>query len=253
MLSPTQAPRSASSGRVVSFTPISTTAETRSSSSPSPPSTNSSGHSTPRRTQLATPRPRTRSHRHLASLTRPRAASAAMAYQRNPAYMFTSASAGPSAASTSALPPDPGSPPPYTPEPDPNVPILSRRSASSPHLQSHNLGPRSFSPQVQSHTSSRRQSSAALQSLPHASGAHLRHRPGYAAVETEDDRSESSGDDGGVTYQSSGPSLAGSLRERLFGKGKGRADSSERLRPITTAPGVIGAGETETEGEDPVS
>lgn len=71
-------------------------------------------------------------------------------------------------------------------------------------------------------------------------------------TDEDDDGSDASGDER-VTYQSTGPSLAGTLRERLFGKGKGRADAADRIRPITTAPGVVGAGETETEGEDPVS
>lgn len=54
-----------------------------------------------------------------------------------------------------------------------------------------------------------------------------------------------------VIYTSTRLSLAGTLRARLLGKGKGRADDA--MRPISTAPGVIGAGETETEGEDTVS
>lgn len=48
-------------------------------------------------------------------------------------------------------------------------------------------------------------------------------------------------------------SFAETLRARLLGvaKGKGRAEDDARL--ITTAPGMVGAGETETEGEDAVS
>ncbi len=42
----------------------------------------------------------------------------------------------------------------------------------------------------------------------------------------------------------------GTLRERLFGMG--RVDAAS-VRLVTTAPGVSGAGETETEGEDLVS
>ena len=71
-------------------------------------------------------------------------------------------------------------------------------------------------------------------------------------ADTDDDEgaSESTASaDEGVTYRSPEPSLAGTLRERLFGKGKGRADGMARVRSITTAPGVLGAGETETEGD----
>ncbi|KAI0804659.1 hypothetical protein BC629DRAFT_1241975, partial [Irpex lacteus] len=65
----------------------------------------------------------------------------------------------------------------------------------------------------------------------------------------EDTDAATSGDDT-VVYRSPRQTIAGSLRERLFGKGKARADHGERTRLISTTPGVHGAGETETEGED---
>lgn len=161
---------------------------------------------------------------------------------------------------------DRGSPPPYTPEPpslDPNSPFLAKRATSSPHLQSPPHSPHIAHVYPQSHSSSRRPSSSALQSHPRS---RLRLRSGNAniRVETEDDDTDtcSSGDDA-VAYRSrergqpleqvEEQTFAHMLRERLFGKGKGRADAAERVRSITTAPGVVGAGETETESDDVVS
>lgn len=86
----------------------------------------------------------------------------------------------------------------------------------------------------------------------------MRQRAAYARSETEEDDTDTalSGDDA-VFYRArqraQEPGLGATLRERLFGKGKGRADASGRVRFITTAPGLRGAGETETEGEDGVS
>lgn len=85
----------------------------------------------------------------------------------------------------------------------------------------------------------------------------------YARVETDDDDTDTASGDDAVVYRSREPerpreherehSLAATLRERLFGKGKDRADAHGRVRFITTVPGMAGAGETETESEDVVS
>ncbi|KAK7681851.1 hypothetical protein QCA50_015198 [Cerrena zonata] len=154
--------------------------------------------------------------------------------------------------SSSFIPPhfldEPGSPPPYSPTPpDPppaqqaecsNPQFLSRRSASSPHINSPPSSP-TFGPY--SAESSRRPSTIALHTR--------RSRQFYARVETSDDPdTDASLSEDTVIYTSTRLSLAGTLRARLLGKGKGRADDA--MRPISTAPGVIGAGETETEGED---
>lgn len=48
-------------------------------------------------------------------------------------------------------------------------------------------------------------------------------------------------------------SFAETLRARLLGVSKGKGRAEDDARPITTAPGIVGAGETETEGEDAVS
>ena len=73
---------------------------------------------------------------------------------------------------------------------------------------------------------------------------------------TSDDDEESGAEtDEGLVFrsQSATLSLADTLRNRLLGKGKGRARDAHWVRPITTAPGAACAGETETEGEDSVS
>ncbi|CAL1702624.1 unnamed protein product [Somion occarium] len=144
-----------------------------------------------------------------------------------------------------------GSPPPYSPTPpeppeclqssstNSASPFLAKRAASTPHLHSPPLSP-SFPAHPHSIESSRRPSTSTL----HARRA--RH-----AYETSDDPdTDASMSEDTVIYTSTQPSLAGTLRARLFGKGKGRADFEERMRPISTTPGVLGAGETETEGED---
>lgn len=223
-----------------------------SGSSPSPPSTNSSESSqgpSPPRSQPVTPtRPRSRANtltRHRTPPNRSRAFSVGMSFSPN----FAISSAGTS--STPRPPVDPGSPPPYTPEPDPNSPFLAKRAVSSPHLHSPPQAPTELYNYPRSHASSRRPSSSAIHT--HNHGA--RHRPVYIRPETDDEAiSESTASaDEGVMYRSPEPSLAGTLRERLFGKGKSRTEGTERVRPITTAPGVLGAGETETESEEAVS
>ena len=151
----------------------------------------------------------------------------------------------------SRSPGPPGSPPPYSltpPETDPNAPFLFKRAASSPHLHSP---PQSPPLQYYPHSgsSSRIPSSSTLQ-------LHTpRSRPAYHHADTSDDPdtdADASMSEDTIIYTSTQPTLAGTLRARLLGKGKGRADDT-RMRPISTAPGVIGAGETETEGEDSVS
>lgn len=170
-----------------------------------------------------------------------------------------SAHAGPStlaaaASRTNGAPLSPGSPPPYSldpPEANPNSPFLAKRAASSPHL-SPPSSPHDLPVYPRSHGGSRRPSSSNLNSY---APSQMRQRAAYARSETEEDDTDTalSGDDA-VFYRAkqraSEPGLAATLRERLFGKGKGRADASGRVRFITTAPGLRGAGETETEGED---
>ena len=222
-----------------------------SSSSPSPPSTNSSGLSqgpSPSRSQPSTPtRPRSRAStltRHRTPPNRIRAFSVGMSF--NPNFTISAASSS----STPRPPPDPGSPPPYTPEPDPNSPFLAKRAVSSPHLHSPPQATSELYTYPNSHTSSRRPSSAL-----HIHGHGPRHRPAYVRAETDEEEvSESTASaDEGVMYRSPEPSLAGTLRERLFGKARSRNGEMGRVRSITTAPGVLGAGETETESEDAVS
>ena len=224
-----------------------------SSSSPSPSSSHSSGPSPPRSTP---PTPTRSRHRPLANARRPRASTIGVTY--SPSFASSSSSATPIALARRPITTDsdPGSPPPYTPEPpalDPNSPFLAKRAVSSPHLHSPPQSPSALLVYPHSHTSSRRQSSCALHTHNHAHG-HGRRRTAFSHADTDEDDGEEASEstasaDEAVTYVSSAPSLADTLRERLFGKGKGRTG----LRPITTAPGVLGAGETETESEDSVS
>ena len=146
---------------------------------------------------------------------------------------------------------EPGSPPPYSatpPEPpapqaeSSNSQFLTRRSASSPHINSPPSSPTFES----SHSAEPSRRPSAISFHPRRS------RHFYDRVETSDDPdTDASLSEDTVVYTSTRLSLAGTLRARLLGKGKARAD--ETSRPISTAPGVIGAGETETEGEDTVS
>lgn len=208
-------------------------------------------HSTPPRR----PRARTSPVVSTQNTTRPRRRHFRRQSAGNVAYMTSSNQNVPfESPSSSFIPPhfldEPGSPPPYSPTP-PNPPplqaessssslFLTRRAASSPHINS----PPS-SPTFSSHSAepSRRPSTITL----HA----RRSRQFYDRVETSDDPdTDASLSEDTVIYTSTRMSLAGSLRARLLGKGKARADE---VRPISTAPGVIGAGETETEGEDTVS
>lgn len=157
-----------------------------------------------------------------------------------------------------------GSPPPYSPEPpapDTEPPILSRCAASTPHLHSPPQSPHLSHIYPQSSSSSRRPSTSGLQSQIRG---RLRSQSANARSETDDGDTDTaaSGDDSIIhrprprehlREQSREQSRSWSLRERLFGKRKGRADASERARLITTARGVVGAGETETESDDAVS
>lgn len=172
--------------------------------------------------------------------------------------------------SSSALPlPSPplGSPPPYSPEPpavDTESPFLARRAASSPHLQSPPHSPRLSHVYPQSFASSRRPSASALPAQSQSQlRPRLRSQSINARIETDDDDTDTalSGEDA-VSYRPRSreqpreqprEQRTWTLRERLFGKGKGRADATERVRFITTARGMVGAGETETESDDAVS
>ncbi|KAI0084562.1 hypothetical protein BDY19DRAFT_997630 [Irpex rosettiformis] len=142
----------------------------------------------------------------------------------------------------------PGSPPPYSPEPPdqaPSSPFLVKRSSSTPHLNSPPLPIAGLSTYSHSQDNSPRLASSALygHSAP-------RPRASYSREETDDDTDEVTSGDDTVMHRSLRSTPPGSLRERLFGNSKDRADYVERTRLISTTRGVRGAGETETEGED---
>ena len=182
----------------------------------------------------------------------------------DPSQASTSSSAPPLRTLRSAL--NRGSPPPYSPEPpaiDASSPFLTKRAASSPHLHSPPQSPHIPHIYPQSHASSRRPSASGLHSQ---TRSQLRSRIVQPQVrsETEDDDADMclSGDDavvykarqrGRLREQEQDSGYTRMLRERLFGKGKSRADAADRVRFITTAPGMAGAGETETESDDAVS
>ncbi|KAI0821746.1 N-glycosylation protein-domain-containing protein [Trametes gibbosa] len=128
----------------------------------------------------------------------------------------------------------PNSPPPYSLTPPEVLPIVTtRRASSSPHLH-RPVDPPSI-PLLASHS---RQ----------AFSDYSRSR---APVNPTSDEDESGAEtDDGVLFKPQGRSLTDTLRYRLLGKGKGRASEEHRTKPITTAPGALCAGETETEGED---
>ncbi len=131
------------------------------------------------------------------------------------------------------------SPPPYSLTPPDLPPSVSSvpppRAASSPHLRVPGTS------SLASHSHSRQAFSEYARAVPRGGP-------------TSDDEDESGADtDEGVMFRPHGGSLADSLRNRLLGKGKGRAYDEHWSRPITTAPGAMCAGETETEGEDSVS
>ena len=69
---------------------------------------------------------------------------------------------------------------------------------------------------------------------------------------TSDEDESGAETDEGVVFRPHAGGFADTLRNRLLGKGKGRAFDEGWSRPITTAPGAPCAGETETEGEDSV-
>ncbi|KAH9933973.1 N-glycosylation protein-domain-containing protein [Epithele typhae] len=82
---------------------------------------------------------------------------------------------------------------------------------------------------------------------------HTRSQSSTHTVHATSDEDESGAEtDEGVVFRAAatGLSLADTLRHRLLGKGKARAHDERWARPITTAPGALCAGETETEGED---
>ncbi|KAI0631508.1 N-glycosylation protein-domain-containing protein [Trametes polyzona] len=123
------------------------------------------------------------------------------------------------------------SPPPYSLTPPEVHPIgPAQRASSSPHLHrpTDPAPPASQSRQVFSE-----------------------YTRSQARVNPTSDEDESGAEtDDGVLFRSQGRSLADTLRHRLLGKGKGRAYDERWTKPITTAPGALCAGETETEGED---
>lgn len=131
----------------------------------------------------------------------------------------------------------PSSPPPYSLTPPEVHPIgPTKRASSSPHLH-RAADPRPVS-SLASH--SRQVFSEYSRSPPRINPT------------SDEDESGAETDDG-VLFRSQGRSFADTLRHRLLGKGKGRACDEHWTRPITTTPGALCAGETETEGEDSVS
>ncbi|OBZ73184.1 hypothetical protein A0H81_06892 [Grifola frondosa] len=117
--------------------------------------------------------------------------------------------------------------------PETHATVPTKRASSSPHL-------RVF-------TRARPPSSASISRPPYTNG----YSRSCSRVDSSDDSEDSGAEtDDGVMFTSVHPSFADTLRQRILGKGKGRACDGPCVRPITTAPGVLGAGETETEGED---
>ncbi|KAI0665618.1 hypothetical protein C8Q78DRAFT_986174 [Trametes maxima] len=122
------------------------------------------------------------------------------------------------------------SPPPYSLTPPEVHPTgLTQRASSSPHLRSAADQP------VAS------QSRQVFTEYP---------RPQACINPTSDEDESGAETDDGVLFGSQRRSFADTLRHRLLGKGKGRAYDERWTRPITTTPGAMCAGETETEGED---
>jgi hypothetical protein len=181
------------------------------------------------------------------STPRPRRHSSSRAMSSNPSSSrpFISSSSSVQRSMTE------GSPPPYTselPETSPGSPFLARRSSSTPHLHSPPMHSAILPVYPRSQNNSRQSSSSTI-------NAHAvpRSRAIYTREETDDDTDNCTSGDDAIMYQSPQSDAADSLRERLFNKGKARANNSARVRLISTAPGVRGAGETETESEETVS
>ncbi|CDO73862.1 hypothetical protein BN946_scf185016.g19 [Trametes cinnabarina] len=139
------------------------------------------------------------------------------------------------------------SPPPYSLTP-PEVQLIgpSKRAASSPHLR----GPNAFPGAGLAMTSSSGSSHSRQVFSEHA------RRPARVNPVSDEESESGAETDDGVLFGSRRRGLADTLRHRLLGgKGKGRATAYDDgwVKPITTAPGALCAGETETEGEDSVS
>ncbi|TBU45375.1 N-glycosylation protein-domain-containing protein [Dichomitus squalens] len=138
------------------------------------------------------------------------------------------------------------SPPPYSLTP-PEVRLINpaKRASSSPHLR--------LSSSSSSHLPSHLAPLSSHSRQAFSEYARSRRPVGPTSDDDETSGSGAETDDGVVFRRSSqgrGESLAETLRNRLLGKGKGRAIDEGWSRPITTTPGVPCAGETETEGED---
>ncbi|KAI0773191.1 N-glycosylation protein-domain-containing protein [Trametes elegans] len=187
------------------------------------------------------PRPRS----HTISITPPRRRPTARTRTRAVLAMSAPSSSPPPYSLTPPdlpLPPGPNlhphlHPPPHA-NPHPHTHAaqsqigLGQRAASSPHLRSPVDSP------VASHS---RQVFA----------EHARERARVGPTSDDDDETESGAEtDDGVLFGGRRRGLADTLRHRLLGKGKGRAYDEHWTKPITTAPGAVCAGETETEGED---
>ncbi|KAI0660268.1 N-glycosylation protein-domain-containing protein [Cubamyces menziesii] len=132
------------------------------------------------------------------------------------------------------------SPPPYSLTPPEVHPLIdtTKRASSSPHLR----GPVPLT--ADAHSSSVPSASHSR----HVFSEYSRPRPRVHATSDEDESGAETDD--GVLFGSRRRSLADTLRQRLLGKGKGRAFDERWTKPITTTPGALCAGETETEGED---
>jgi len=136
----------------------------------------------------------------------------------------------------------PDSPPPYSPSPPEPVCIAPvQRASSSPHLRPP--------PSVQLFTYSNTPSSSSL-------GAHLRPNthtpPSYSQstnrVTHDEELEDSVASEDDMLYAVRHTDLTGTLRSRLLKRKRVQDDTT--CRPITTANGVLGGGETETEGEE---
>ncbi|KZT66940.1 hypothetical protein DAEQUDRAFT_674124 [Daedalea quercina L-15889] len=128
------------------------------------------------------------------------------------------------------------SPPPYSPTP-PALPdsvtfVQLQHASSTPQFHQHS----SRQPHYRSH--------------PSFSDALAPHSLARQGNTSGDDADETSASEDGMLFTGPPFSLAGSLRSRLLRR-KGPPQDDEQLRPISTASGVPGATETETESDSP--
>lgn len=133
------------------------------------------------------------------------------------------------------------SPPPYSPTPPIPIGISTvPRASSSPHLRS--------SPSSPPFAFSSIPSTSSLPSHP----SHGSTPPAYSHMSPLCTRGEDTDDttpcEDDLLYTMASSSAAGTLRSRVLKRKHLHAETA--TRPISTVPGVLGAGETETEGEE---